>query len=137
MTYLGLDRNGQVDACDVAAAITPDTVLVSVVHANNETGTIQPIAGIARAARAAGLLLHVDAAQSAGKIEVDAVALGADLLTVVGHKLSAPKGIGALHVRRGIPFASTWPAARTYVTTAQNAAWADVDNPLPPSPPGL
>lgn len=102
VTYLGLDRNGQVDACDVAAAITPDTVLVSVVHANNETGTIQPIAGIARAARAAGVLLQVDAAQSAGKIEVDVVALGADLLTVVGHKLSAPKGIGALHVRRGI-----------------------------------
>ena len=102
VTYLGLDRNGQVDACDVAAAITPDTVLVSVVHADNETGTIQPIAGIARAARAAGVLLHVDAAQSAGKIEVDVVALGADLLTVVGHKLSAPKGIGALHVRRGI-----------------------------------
>lgn len=62
-------------ACDVAAAITPDTVLVSVVHANNETGTIQPSAGIARAARAAGVLLHVDAVQSAGKIEVDVVAL--------------------------------------------------------------
>ena len=93
MTYLGLDRNGQVDACDVAAAATPDTALVSVVHANNEIGTIQPSAGIARAARAAGVLLHVDAAQSAGKIEVDVVALGADLLTVVGHKLSAPKGI--------------------------------------------
>ena len=73
--------------------ITPDTVLLSVVHANNETGTIQPSAGIARAAQTAGVLLHVNAAQSAGKIEGDVVALGADLLTVVGHKLSAPKGI--------------------------------------------
>lgn len=93
MTYLVLDRNGQVDACDVAATITPDIVLVSVVHANNETGTIQPSAGIARDARTAGVLLHVDAAPSAGKVEVDVVALGADPLTAVGHKLSAPKGI--------------------------------------------
>ena len=71
-------------------------------HANNETGTIQPIARIARATRSAGVLLHVDAAQSAGKIDVDVVALGADLLTVVGHKLYAPKGIAALYVRPGV-----------------------------------
>ena len=102
VTYLGVDADGQVDACDVAAAITPDTVLVSVMHANNETGTIQPIARIARATRAAGVLLHVDAAQSAGKIDIDVVALGADLLTIVGHKMYAPKGIAALHVRRGV-----------------------------------
>jgi cysteine desulfurase len=102
VTYLGVDRHGLVDACDVAAAITPDTVLVSIMHANNETGTIQPIARIARAVRATGVLLHVDAAQTAGKIDVDVVALGADLLTVVGHKLYAPKGIGALYVRRGV-----------------------------------
>lgn len=102
VTYLGVDGHGLVDACDVASAITPDTVLVSVMHANNETGTIQPIARIARATRAAGVLLHVDAAQSAGKVDVDVVALGADLLTVVGHKLYAPKGIGALYVRPGV-----------------------------------
>jgi cysteine desulfurase len=102
VTYLGVDRHGQVDACDVATAITPDTVLVSIMHANNETGTIQPIARIARAARAAGVLLHVDAAQTAGKVDVDVVALGADLLTVVGHKLYAPKGIAALYVRPGV-----------------------------------
>ena len=101
VTYLGLDRNGQVDACDVGAAIIPDTVLVSVVHASNETGTIQPSAGIARDARTAGLLLHVDAAQSAGKIVVDVVALGADLLTVVGPSCP-PRRDRALHVRRGI-----------------------------------
>ena len=102
VTYLGVDAQGQVDACDVAAAITPDTVLVTVMHANNETGTIQQIARIARATRAAGVLLHVDAAQSAGKIDIDVVALGADLLTLVGHKMYAPKGIAALHVRRGV-----------------------------------
>ena len=102
VTYLGTDRHGLVDACDVAAAITPGTVLVSVMHANSETGTIQPIARIACATRAAGVLLHVDAAQSAGKIDVDVVALGVDLLTVVGHKLHAPKGIGALYVRPGV-----------------------------------
>ncbi len=102
VTYLGVDGNGQVDACDVAAAITPDTILVSVMHANNETGTTQLIARIARATRAAGVVLHVDAAQSAGKIDVDVVALGADLLTVVGHKVYAPKGIGALYVRSGV-----------------------------------
>jgi cysteine desulfurase len=102
VTYLGVDRHGLVDACEVAGAITPDTVLVSVMHANNETGTIQPIARIARATRAAGVLLHVDAAQSAGKVDVDVVALGVDLLTVVGHKLYAPKGIAALYVRPGV-----------------------------------
>lgn len=102
VTYLGVDGHGLVDPAEVAAAITPDTVLVSVMHANNETGTIQPIARIARATRSAGVLLHVDAAQSAGKIDVDVDALGVDLLTVVGHKLYAPKGIGALYVRPGV-----------------------------------
>lgn len=102
VTYLGVDHHGQVDPAEVAAAMTPDTVLVSVMHANNETGTIQPIARIARTTRSAGVLLHVDAAQSAGKIDVDVDALGVDLLTVVGHKLYAPKGIGALYVRPGV-----------------------------------
>lgn len=102
VTYLGVDQYGQVDPAEVAAAITPDTMLVSVMHANNETGTIQPITQIAEATRAAGVLLHVDAAQSAGKIDVDVDALGVDLLTVVGHKLYAPKGIGALYIRPGV-----------------------------------
>lgn len=94
-----LPGRGQVDP---AGALTPDTVLVSVMHANNETGTIQPIARIARTTKSAGVLLHVDAAQSAGKIDIDVDALGVDLLTVVGHKMYAEKGIGALYVRPGV-----------------------------------
>ena len=102
VTYLGVDRSGQVDAGDVADAITPHTVLVSIMHANNETGTIQPIPQIAQVTRAHGVLLHVDAAQSAGKIDLDVDALGVDLLTVVGHKMYAPKGIAALYLRPGV-----------------------------------
>ena len=103
VTYLGVDRHGRVDPAEVAAAITSDTVLVSVMHANNETGTIQPIAAIAEETRARGVLLHVDAAQSLGKIDVNVDALAVDLLTVVGHKVYAPKGIGALYIRPGTP----------------------------------
>ena len=102
VTYLPVDETGRVAPGAVQAAITPNTVLVSIMHANNETGTIQPIAEIAAITRARGVLLHTDAAQSIGKIVVDVDDLGVDLLTVVGHKMYAPKGIAALYVRTGV-----------------------------------
>ena len=97
-----VDSTGLVDPDDVARAIEPDTFLVSVMHANNEVGTIQPIAEISALARARGVLVHTDAAQSVGKIPTLVDELGVDLLTVAGHKLYAPKGIGCLYVRPGI-----------------------------------
>ena len=102
VTYLPVDRDGLVDPDELAAAITPRTALVSVMLANNETGTMQPIAALARVAHEHGTLFHTDAAQAAGKIPIDVASLGADLLTVVGHKMYAPKGIAALYVRPGV-----------------------------------
>ncbi|MFZ5870644.1 MAG: cysteine desulfurase family protein, partial [Actinomycetota bacterium] len=102
VTYLPVDGHGTLDPADVAAALRPSTVLVTVMHANNETGTIQPVADIAEVTRPRGVLLHTDAAQSAGKVRLDVDALGVDLLTVVGHKMYAPKGIAALVVRDGV-----------------------------------
>ncbi len=102
VTRLPVDAQGRVAPADLARAIDHETVLVSVMHANNEVGTIEPIRALADIAHAHGAWLHTDAAQSVGKIPVNVDDLGADLLTVAGHKVYAPKGIGALYLRRGV-----------------------------------
>ena len=102
VTYLPVDESGRVDAAAVAAAVRSDTILISVMHANNEVGTLQPIGEIAGVALEKGVVFHTDAAQAPGKVPVRADEPGVSLLSLAGHKLYAPKGVGALYIRNGL-----------------------------------
>jgi cysteine desulfurase len=102
VTIVPVNSHGQVDPGEIARALQPNTALVSVMHANNEVGTLQPLAEISALLKPRGILFHTDAAQSLGRIPVHVDSLGVDLLTIAGHKLYCPKGIGALYIRTGV-----------------------------------
>jgi len=101
-TKVAVDHFGMVDVAKVEKAIRPETTLISIMHSNNEVGTLQPIEDLSRLARERGILMHTDAAQSVGKLAVDVRGMEVDLLSIAGHKLYAPKGIGALYLRKGV-----------------------------------
>jgi cysteine desulfurase len=106
VTYLPVDSHGMVDPDDVQRALRPDTILVSIMHANSEAGTIQPAGEIGRLTRERGIVFHVDAVQTFGKIPIDPGALGIDLMSFAGHKIYGPKGVGGLYIRKGTKMVS-------------------------------
>jgi cysteine desulfurase len=102
VTYVGVDQYGKVSPEEIEKAVSKDTILITIMHSNNETGTLQPIKEIGQIAKRRGIAFHTDASQSVGKVPVDVNELKVDMLTIAGHKLYAPKGIGALYIREGV-----------------------------------
>jgi cysteine desulfurase len=123
VTYVKCDQTAMINADDVAHAITSDTILVSVMHANNEVGTIQPVEKIAAVAREKGVPFHCDAIQSLGKLPVNVRKIGVDLLSISAHKIGGPKGVGVLYVGKGTPF-----RAITYGGRQERARRAGTEN---------